>query len=104
MAEDEPWYATFNDIFWLTLAGSVFAFFGVALRACLKSRCTNIACCSSKGIISCDRQPIADENLDDLNLGGSAPPALERSRTSADLSQADVEVGLTPSSTALRKA
>ena len=59
-SNDEPvWWTEFNGAFWLTVSASMFAFAGLALRACLRSRCTNISCCSS--LLSCDRQPIADE-------------------------------------------
>ena len=94
MAEEEPWYRTFNDVFFLTLAGSVFAFLGVALRACLKSRCSKIKCCSADGLIACDREPVADEflNLDD-------PPK----RPSEEETFKDVEVGAMPTSTPLSK-
>ena len=61
MAENDIWYQEFGAEFWMALSASVFAFFGLALRACLKSRCTKISCCSNKGLVSCDREPVADE-------------------------------------------
>ena len=57
----QEWWTEFNGAFWLTISASLFAFAGLALRACLKSRCTNIVCCSGKGLVSCDREPVADE-------------------------------------------
>ena len=33
------WETTFNDTFFLTLAGIMFGFWGLMLMACLKSRC-----------------------------------------------------------------
>ena len=38
------WESTFNDTFFLTLAGLIFGFGGLALRACLKSRCKEFHC------------------------------------------------------------
>ena len=38
------WETTFNDTFFLTLAGLVFGFGGLMLRACLKSRCKEFHC------------------------------------------------------------
>lgn len=39
--------------FLLAFTASCFTFFGLVLRACLKSRCTNISCCF--GAWNCDR-------------------------------------------------
>jgi len=77
MAED-PWYIEFNGAFWLTISASLFAFMGMALRACLKSRCTKINCCSSKGLLACEREPVADEFTD-----------LEAPKTSTELRRTD---------------
>jgi hypothetical protein len=38
------WQTTFDDTFFLTLAGAFFAFGGVVLRAILKSRCKECHC------------------------------------------------------------
>ncbi len=70
MAENEPFYTEFNSAFWLTISASVFAFLGMALRACLKSRCRTIACCSQQGLVACEREPVADEftNLGEVKV------------------------------------
>jgi hypothetical protein len=39
------WETTFDDAFWLTLSGAMFAFGGVCLQAILKSRCREFHCC-----------------------------------------------------------
>jgi len=39
------WYTTFDSAFWLTIAGIVSAGLGVALNACLKSRCKTVNIC-----------------------------------------------------------
>lgn len=77
---NEPWYLTFDAVFWLTLSGSVFAFLAVALRACLKSRCTRISCCGLE--IERDVSGMVDTDDIDLNLpkpsatsGGSREPS-----------------------------
>jgi len=40
-----PFYDEFNGTFWLTFSASVFAFLGLCLRACLKSRCKTCRFC-----------------------------------------------------------
>jgi hypothetical protein len=59
MAEAQPWYVSeFGSEFWLVISGSLFAFLGLGLRACLKSRCTNIKVCW--GLYECQRIPEVD--------------------------------------------
>lgn len=53
--------------FLLAFTASCFTFMGLVLRACLKSRCTNISCCF--GLWNCDR---AVEGVDE-------DPEVERS-------------------------
>jgi len=43
--EADTFYEEFDSGFWLILSGSIFTFLGLCLRACLKSRCTEIKCC-----------------------------------------------------------
>lgn len=63
MAESTPWYeAEFGSEFWLVISASTFAFLGLALRACLKSRCSEIKLCW--GLWTCSREPVSDEFLD----------------------------------------
>ena len=42
---------TFDDTFFLTLSGALFAFLGLLIRATLKSRCKEFSCCC----VSCVR-------------------------------------------------
>ncbi len=42
--EKEPWYSTFNDIFWLTLAGTLLGGLTMIVNAILKSRCREFRC------------------------------------------------------------
>ena len=65
------WYDEFGSVFWITLSGAVFAFFGVCLQAILKSRCKKFKCCG----IECERDvaPPGKEPILDLS-------ALERGR------------------------
>ncbi len=89
--EDKPWYNEFGAEFWMALSASVFAFFGVALRACLKSRCTNIQCCSAKGLVACEREPLADINSDPLaEENEEGTNRLKKSKTFSDLSAAEM--------------
>lgn len=66
---DEPWYKTFDDTFWLTISGTIFAFLTVVLRACLKSRCTQIKCLCYE----CIREPLVDASTEDIKLEPNAP-------------------------------
>ena len=60
----EAWYKTFDDTFWLTISGTIFAFLTVVLRACLKSRCTKIKCLCYE----CIREPLADVDTSDIQI------------------------------------
>lgn len=51
--QEEPWYETFNDIFWLTLAGTLLGGLTMVVNAVLKSRCKEFHCCG----LSCIRDP-----------------------------------------------
>ena len=51
--DDPPWYSTFNDIFWLTLAGTIMGGVTMVVNAILKSRCREFRCFG----ISCTREP-----------------------------------------------
>ena len=37
-----------DSVFWLTLGGLFFGFFGVVLRYCFKSKCSRVSCCCLK--------------------------------------------------------
>lgn len=65
----DEWYTTFDDVFWLTLSTTVFAFMAVALRACLKSRCTRISCC---GVV-CERDLSKEVDVSDIALDIEEP-------------------------------
>jgi hypothetical protein len=60
------WYDEFGSVFWITLSGAVFAFFGVCLQAILKSRCKKFKCCG----IECERDvaPAGKEPHLDLSV------------------------------------
>ena len=75
---DTPWYDTFDAVFWLTVSGSFFAFLAVMLRACLKSRCTNISMCG----LECKRDLSKDVDTDDIKIDiepPKVPPSTPRS-------------------------
>lgn len=64
------WETTFDDAFWLTLSGAMFAFGGVCLQAILKSRCREFHCCG----LGCVRD-VAPVGLEpDLELGRIQTP------------------------------
>jgi len=77
MAEQEPWYQEFGAEFWMVLSASIFAFLGLALQACLKSRCSKIKCCSAEGVVSCDREVLKADEFAEINLEGDAPQAVD---------------------------
>ena len=68
------WETTFDDAFWLTLAGALFGFGGVVLQAFLKSRCKEFHCWG----VSCVREPAPpgeEPELDTSALQALRPPA-----------------------------
>ena len=76
------WIDTFDDAFWLTLAGAVFGFGGVCLQAILKSRCKEFHCCG----LSCVRDVAPPGMEPDLELGTpqtstKAPPKVKLKST-----------------------
>ena len=58
------WYETFDGTFWLTISGLAFGFFGLVIRSCYKSKCTNI----SLGCIKIERDVVQEEKLDELTV------------------------------------
>ena len=54
----------FNAIFWLTVIGALLGFGGLALQACLKSRCSKIKCCG----LECERPESANAFDVDLDV------------------------------------
>ena len=72
-SDDSPWYETFDAVFWLTISGSFFAFMAVVLRACLKSRCTNISMCG----LNCKRDLSRDVDTDDIKIDIEPSPTSE---------------------------
>ena len=65
------WETTFDDAFWLTLAGALFGFGGVVLQAILKSRCKEFHCCG----VSCVRDPAPPGEEPELDTSALRAPA-----------------------------
>jgi hypothetical protein len=38
----------YSEGFWITLAGLIIGFLGLTIRACLKSKCDEVACCGCR--------------------------------------------------------
>ena len=38
-------WATFDDVFWISIATLTFSFLGIALKQCLKSKCDDVSLC-----------------------------------------------------------
>ena len=73
MVEREPYIYQFDSVFWLTIAGTFFGFLAVAVKACLKSNCTQIKCLG----FECMREPSVDDpDTDDLEM--ALPPIPQR--------------------------
>lgn len=64
------WETTFDDTFFLTLSGALFAFGGVVLQAILKSRCKEFRCFG----ISCVRDVAPPGEEPDLDTTELRPP------------------------------
>ena len=57
----------FDSVFWLTLGGLFFRFFGVVLRHCFKSKCSKVSCCCF--FIERDVHAENAESLAEMNHG-----------------------------------
>ena len=40
-----PWFTTFDDVFWITISGMAFGFFGAILTSLFKSKCKRCKIC-----------------------------------------------------------
>lgn len=58
-------YDTFNSGFWLSLTALIFGFFGVALKFCYQSKCSNCNVCW--GLVSIQRDTESEEEIDLVN-------------------------------------
>ena len=56
-----------DSVFWITLGGLIFTFFGVVLRYCFKSKCSKITCCWFS--ITRDVEAEVEEHIIDANHG-----------------------------------
>lgn len=54
------WVDTYDDTFFLTLAGLIFGFLGLSIRFCYRSKCSSIDCCGLKII----RDVNVEEDID----------------------------------------
>ena len=60
MAEDEPWYKTFNDVFWAGIFAGLMTLCGLIVRSSLASNCTTVQLCCFK----CKREPSVEETTE----------------------------------------
>jgi hypothetical protein len=58
----------YSEGFWITLAGLIFGFLGLTIRACLKSKCDDVACCG----IHIHRAVEVEERLEEGQFGQNA--------------------------------
>jgi hypothetical protein len=75
-SNDIPFYNTFNSGFWLSLSALIFAFFGVALKSCYQSKCSQCSVCF--GLLSIQRDTHTEEEID-LERRDIIPPASDKS-------------------------
>ena len=66
---EAPFYQTFNSGFWLSLTALIFAFFGVAIKACYTSKCKKCSVCF--GLVEINRDIDAEEKSDLLRSDSS---------------------------------
>lgn len=59
---EAPFYQTFNSGFWLSLTALIFAFFGVAIKACYTSKCKKCSVCF--GLVEINRDIDAEQQYD----------------------------------------
>ena len=74
MAEREPYIYQFDDIFFLTIAGTFFGFLAVLVKACLKSNCTQIKCLG----FQCIKEPSVEDDTETEDLEVGLPPIPQR--------------------------
>ena len=77
MAEREPYIFIFDDIFWLTIAGTFFGFLAVLVKACLKSNCTQIKCLG----FECIKEPSVEDDVETEDLEVALPPIPQRTHS-----------------------
>ena len=77
MAEREPYIFIFDDIFWLTIAGTFFGFLAVLVKACLKSNCTQIKCLG----FECIKEPSVEDDTETEDLEVGLPPIPQRTHS-----------------------
>ena len=63
---------SYNSVFFLSLAGMVFGFFGVIIRYALKSKCENVNLCW--GLISVDRNTNGELKEEKLEIENGIDP------------------------------
>ena len=66
---DPPFYQTFNSGFFLSLTALIFAFLGVAIKACYTTKCNKCTLCY--GMIDINRDIEAEEQVDLLKSSSS---------------------------------
>lgn len=62
----------YSEGFWITLAGLIFGFLGLTIRACLRSKCDEVACCGCRIHRAVDVEERLEEAGVPQNIGDSA--------------------------------
>lgn len=62
----------YSEGFWITLAGLVIGFLGLTIRACLKSKCDEVACCGCRIHRAVEVEERLEEGGVPQNIGDSA--------------------------------
>jgi NAD(P)H-hydrate repair Nnr-like enzyme with NAD(P)H-hydrate dehydratase domain len=58
----------YSEGFWITLAGLIIGFLGLTIRACLKSKCDEVACCGCRIHRAVEVEERIEENNTQLNI------------------------------------
>ena len=68
------WITVFDSTFWLSLSVGFFGFLGLALRYCIKSKCSDTSCCY--GMISIKRDTQAELEESEFEYSHGIPPGV----------------------------
>ena len=61
----------YSEGFWITLTGLIIGFLGLTIRACLKSKCDEVACCGCRIHRAVEVEERLEEGGHPTNLGDS---------------------------------
>ena len=75
----------FNSVFWLSLSAAAFGFFGIALRYCIKSKCSDCSLCFGMIVVKRDTQAELHESECELEHGIRPEPIPQTPRSNLNI-------------------